>query len=106
MKKLLLSLVLASTLISTANAAIWVRGVYIVGIQPNCNNTELLRLFWSDKPSDKFNWNKAICSRYAVDHALTKSYMALGQSAMALGQKVDLELSDHGYLNDIIVRAD
>lgn len=108
MKKTLLTfaLILISGISLTANAASWVRSVYIVGVQNNCNNEEKVRVFWSDTPNKKYDWSRAICTKDSLDKSLTKSFLTLSQSAMSLGQKVDLELSDYGYLNDIIVRGD
>ncbi len=104
MKKTLLAFVLMSSISLTANAD-WVRSVYIVGVQNNCNNELRVRVFWDYKPNQKYDYNKASCTRLDLKHPFTKSFLVLSHSAMSLGQKVDLEFSS-GYLNDIIVRAD
>ena len=105
MKKLLLSLFIGLGFVSTANAG-WVRNVYVVGVQPNCDNNTKVRIFYSASASSAYNWNQAPCSRDRLDTPLGRSFLSLGLGAMALGQKVDLEISDNdARIIDMIVRG-
>jgi hypothetical protein len=105
MKKLLLSLSIGLGFFSTANAY-WVKNVYVVGVQPNCDDNLKVRIFYGASASSEYNWNQAACSRDKLDAPLVRSFLSLGQGAMALGQKVDLQISDNdGRLIDMIVRG-
>ncbi|WP_131730307.1 hypothetical protein [Aeromonas salmonicida] len=106
MKKILLPFIFLSTISLTVNASTWLRGAYIVAVQSNCDNMQKVRVFYSYIPNQQYSWYSAACTKDNLDSSLTKSFLTLSMGAMSLGQKVDLEISDHGYLNDIIVRAD
>lgn len=104
MKRVIATLLLSQCILTPVMAADWVKDVYIVGIQANCDNKGKLRLYFSNDPAEHTFTARSICTKADLKDSLTRTFLVLSQGAMSLGQKVDLEISDKNYLNDLKVR--